>query len=135
MQTNASTTAEQSPPQKERKLPKESIANIRVKCLDPCCGKTDIVARLGPRFPFFNWLLAYYACRHCCCKKLEVLPPERAKDEGGTLENLRTLLGQINNEITRYRDYEWKIVVWSVVFSWGVFLFSFTKIQETFTGP
>ena len=116
---------------KEPQFPK-AIAYVDVLCKD--CGEQGKVARRGPKPPFFNWLFSFYACRYCGSRRIEVVPPTAVNCEASMCDTLRWLLREINIEITRYRDYEWKIVVWSVALSWGLFLFSSTKTSDLFQG-
>ena len=113
---------------KELPLP-EAIAYVDVVCKN--CRERDKVARRGPQIPFFNWLFSEYACRHCEKPNVEAVLSPFTNYEESMGDTLRWLLREINIEITRYRDYEWKIIVWSVAISWGLFLFS-TKTQELF---
>jgi len=108
-----------------------AVANTIVIC--KVCGSTGKMARLGPRIPLLNWLFAYYGCPVCAARNIEVVPAKQVTDREN-LENLRILYNQVNQEITRYRDYEWKIVIWSIALSWAVFVFSRLYVQETFLG-
>ncbi len=72
--------------------------------------------------PVFNWLFSYYACAFCGSRKIEVIQPDLYTDIDHA-SSLRTLLIEVNKDITRYRDYEWKMVVWQAALSWGLFGF------------
>jgi hypothetical protein len=100
---------------------KPSVANIDVFCRN--CREKGFAIRRGPRLPFFNWLFSYYGCHYCGSRKIDLIPPASVWNKT-QIENLRYLLGSINNEITRYRDYEWKIVSLSIVLFWGIFAFA-----------
>ena len=116
----------------ERTLSK-SIANFHVKCNS--CGNNGIVSRSGPKAPFFNWLFSNYVCGYCGSEKITVIGPDIIQDNHEHFANLRMLLEYVNGEITRYRDYEWKLISWSITFSWAIFVFSnFEGRERLFTG-
>ena len=101
---------------------KPAIAPVMVLCEH--CNQTQLMARLSwTRIPFFNWLFAYYGCSVCGSKSIIPVEVEPVSPIDKTAV-LKMLHDQFNQEITRYRDYEWKIVLWSLALSWGVFLAS-----------
>lgn len=106
----------------------ESIVNIEVTCQK--CKQTGIVSRFGLPIPFLNWLFSYYCCQYCGSKNINVNLPKYIKNDKN--DTYHCLLNIINSEITRYRDYEWKIIIWSISLSWAIFLFSVTKLTDLF---
>jgi len=108
----------------------ESVANISIHCEE--CQRDGLMVRGGPRIPFFNWLFGFYACP-CGSKNIKPRPPAPVQGNDFDAENLRLLYGQVNQEITRYRDYEWKIVGWHLVLSWGIFLFAINWARKIFS--
>lgn len=109
-----------------------AVAPIVVRCDKNHIGP---MARLGsPKgIPFINWLFAYYGCSICGSKSITVfdVEPVQAIDKTTVLKMLHD---QFNQEITRYRDYEWKLVLWSLALSWGAFLASKLHIHD-FSDP
>jgi hypothetical protein len=110
------------------KAPKQAMANIQVHCTN--CGEKGNMVRLGSWIPFFNWLSSYYACPHCGSKIIRYISPAIESDPK-KIENLTELLKFCNAEITRYRDYEWKLVSLSIALSWGIFIFVFEKSNDS----
>lgn len=102
-----------------------AVAAIKVRCKKIGCGYVGYAARRGKcePIPFINWISSYYCCAVCGCSKIEAVIPTVVSDPVKQ-ESLRLLYGQFNNEITRYRDYEWKIVLWGLGLSWGIFIAS-----------
>jgi hypothetical protein len=104
-----------------------AIADIHVECDN---GHVAPAARLGrPRWlPVINWVFSYYACSVCGSPRITPVYVQPEND-ATKLDNLKTLHAQFNAEITRYRDYEWKIVLWSLALTWGVFAISQTRFH------
>jgi hypothetical protein len=104
-----------------------AVASIEVRCEK---NHTRMMARLSstPQIPFFNWLFAYYGCSVCGSKSITPVDVQPVPQMEKTTV-LKMLHEQFNQEITRYRDYEWKIILWSLALSWGVFLASKLHIR------
>ena len=104
---------------------KPAVAAVTVRCKAKECGYEGYAGRRGKceSLPFINWLSSYYCCAACGESNIKAVVPE-VEQEKTRRENLQLLYKQFNDEITRYRDYEWKIILWSLGLSWGTFLAS-----------